>query len=363
VSLRPALLAGLVGSLISAAAPAVAMASNVDAPVVLLGTAEDESLTGRIAAELRALGIAVDIHLVTGDKRGIDLEVESALREGARAAVRVDAATGRTEVSIPDSVTREMTLKQVLEGPPAAVLAPLLAVRTVEFVRAMLLGPRNEELRRNRVQGAGPEARRPIDEAVVAEIGPANGATAITASPVLGLTLDSGAIFTPGGLDTQIAIGIVTRIRLFRRIGAELMGFTPLNTNRIEGTPASSGTHISASTWLAGAGLFARQPLGSRMGFEVAAGAMIALLQVSGTAPQSSGLRGVTDWTFGGSVYGRLGADLAIARNLALRLDLLGGGAFREAKLDLDASDSSSRRSAWARSFAAALGGVEARWY
>jgi hypothetical protein len=363
VSVRPALLAGLLGSLISAAAPAVAMTSNDLAPVVLLGTAEDEPLSGRIAAELRSLGFAVDIRVIAGDKSGIDLGVESALREGARAAVRVDAATGRTEVSIPDPVTGEVTLKQVLEGPPAAALAPVLAVRTVEFVRAMLLGPRNEELRRNRVEGAAPETSRPAAEAVVAEIGAASGAVSIAASPVLGLTLDSGAIFTPGGLDTEIAIGVVARLRLFRRVGVELMGFTPLTTNRIDGTPVPSGTQISASTWLAGAGLFARQPLGSRVGLEVAAGAMIALLQVSGTAPQSSGLTGVTDWTVGGSVYGRLGADLAIAHNLALRLDLLGGGAFREAKLALGVSDPSSRRTAWARSFGAALGGVEARWF
>jgi len=77
LNIRPGLLAGLLGSLIPAAATAVAMASNHDAPVVLLGTAEDEPLTGRIAAELRALGIGIEIRVVAGDERGIEVEVES----------------------------------------------------------------------------------------------------------------------------------------------------------------------------------------------------------------------------------------------------------------------------------------------
>ena len=88
----------MIGSLIPAAATAVAVAAAGTAPVVVLGTAEDEPLTGRIAAELRALDIAIEVRVVAGDQRGIELEVESALREGARAAVRVDAQTGRTEV-------------------------------------------------------------------------------------------------------------------------------------------------------------------------------------------------------------------------------------------------------------------------
>ena len=149
------LLAVLLGSLVSAAAAggAVAVASGNNGPVVLLGTAEDEPLTGRIAAELRALGFAIEIRVVAGEEPGIDLEVADALSGGARATVRVDAQAGRTEVSIADPKTRRVTLKQVLEGPPTAALAPVLAVRTVEFVRATLLGPRNEDLRHEEGEG------------------------------------------------------------------------------------------------------------------------------------------------------------------------------------------------------------------
>ena len=146
MKVRPGLLAVLLGSLISAAAAAVAMAASAgNGPVVLLGTAEDEPLTGRIAAELRALGIPIELRVVAGEEPGIDLEVQSALRDGARAAVRIDAQAGRTEVSIADPSTHRVALKQVLEGPPTAAMVPVLALRTVEFVRATLLGPRSDE--------------------------------------------------------------------------------------------------------------------------------------------------------------------------------------------------------------------------
>ena len=64
----------------------------------------------------------------------------------------------------------------------------------------------------------------------------------------------------------------------------------------------------------------------------------------------------------GGSVYARVGADLALAPNLALRLDLLGGQAFKKVNLTFFRDDSDPR-TAWGASFAAALVGVEARWF
>ena len=61
--------------------------------------------------------------------------------------------------------------------------------------------------------------------------------------------------------------------------------------------------------------------------------------------------------------------ELALARNLALRLDLLGGVVFKRAVLQIEL-DPGRRRleppppvAAWDRTFAAALGGVEARWF
>jgi hypothetical protein len=87
---------------------------------------------------------------------------------------------------------------------------------------------------------------------------------------------------------------------------------------------------------------------------------MAALLQASGVvATGNTNDVGGTDWAIGASVYARLGADVALSRVLALRADLLAGGAFRRADVIIDGAS----HAAWNRSFAAALGGVEARWF
>jgi hypothetical protein len=359
VTVRPGLLAVLLGSLVSAAAAAVAVASNGEGVVVLLGTAEDEPLTGRIAAELRALGIGIEIRVVAGEEPGIDLEVEEALREGARAAVRIDAQTGRTEVSIPDPKSRRVALKQVLEGPPTAALVPVLAVRTVEFVRATLLGPRNEESRRDNGEGgqATRDASTPDGALVASPDRSGSDGTSLSSQSGLRLSLASGALFTPGGLSTSFTFGVVGRVRLFPRIGLELMGFAPLSAGSVEANQLKTGS----LTWLAGTGLFLRQPVSARAGLELGAGAILAVLDyrpgMNSTLEGQASSPGIA-----ASGYARVGADLALSRSLALRLDLLGGvtfvrSLFQETRLPL------VNRVAWDRTFAAALGGVEARWF
>ncbi len=328
-------------------------ASGGSGPVVLLGTAEDEPLTGRIAAELRALGIPIELRVVAGEEPGIDLEVESALRDGARAAVRIDAQAGRTEVSIADPSNHRVALKQVLEGPPTAAMVPVLALRTVEFVRATLLGPRREE-----------------SEAVAARDA-ATGDAGIAASPSgtfnasqapgmsrLRLALNSGAIFTPGGLSTQFTFGIAGRFRLLPRLGAEVMGFAPLSQGRLDFDQAP--TH--ASTWIGGGGLFLRQPTSEHTAIELGAGAIVAWVLTTGDAAVVT-LHPQSDDAVSAAGYVRVGAELALARNLALRLDLLGGVTFLRAVFQETKTPGAPRLPAWDRTFAAALGGVEARWF
>jgi hypothetical protein len=277
--------------------------------------------------------------------------------------VRIDAQTGRTEVSIPDPTTRQVALRQVLEGPPTAALVPVLAVRTVEFVRATLLGPRNQDQRRARGEGGAPagDAAAP-DGALAGGPGQAEGERPLSALPGVALALDSGAVFTPGGLSTQVLVGLVTRLRLSPHLGAELMGFTPLTRGRVQ----EGAFAVHASTWLAAAGLFAREPLGSRFGVSAATGALLAVLQATGTVdmtepaatPAPDAITGLA-----GAAYGRLGGDFAISRNVALRLDVLGGLVFRRSVLRLGATQAAPRHAAWDRAFASVLGGVEARWF
>jgi len=331
-------------------------ASAGNGPVVLLGTAEDEPLTGRIAAELRALGIPIELRVVAGEEPGIDLEVGSALRDGARAAVRIDAQAGRTEVSIPDPSSRRVALKQVLEGPPTAAMVPVLALRTVEFVRATLLGPRSD-------QGEAIAAR----DAAAGDAGIAaspSGRSQAPATPFLRLALSSGAIFTPGGLSTQFTFGITARFRLLPWLGAEVMGFAPLSPGRVDFNATDKS---DASSWIAGGGLFLRQPTSERTAIELGAGYIVAGVEPDKgqTGPGSSLAGQPTHAAFAEAGYLRVGGELALARNLVLRLDLLGGVVFQRAGLQIESVPPATTPAiaAWDHTFAAALGGVEARWF
>jgi hypothetical protein len=330
-------------------------ASAGNGPVVLLGTAEDEPLTGRIAAELRALGIPIELRVVAGEEPGIDLEVGSALRDGARAAVRIDAQAGRTEVSIPDPSSRRVALKQVLEGPPTAAMVPVLALRTVEFVRATLLGPRSDE-------GEAIAARDAAagDAGIAAS---ASGRSHTPATPFLRLALSSGAIFTPGGLSTQFTFGITARFRLLPWLGAEVMGFAPLSRGRVD---FNSTDKSEASSWIAGGGLFLRQPTSVRTAIELGAGYIVAGVEPKGETGPGSSLAGQpAHAAFAEAGYVRVGGELALARNLVLRLDLLGGVVFQRAAIQIDSMPPATTPpdATWDRTFAAALGGVEARWF
>ena len=330
-------------------------------PVVLLGTAEDEPLTGRIAAELRALGIPIELRVVAGEEPGIDLEVESALRDGARAAVRIDAQAGRTEVSIADPSSHRVALKQVLEGPPTAAMVPVLALRTVEFVRATLLGPRSDESEAIAAHDAAAG-----DAGIAASASGKFGASQAPAMSRLRLALNSGAIFTPGGLSTQFTFGIAARFRLLPWLGVEVMGFAPLSQGRVDFDQAASTT--SASSWIAGGGLFLRQPTSQRTAIELGAGGIYTWVESNGQGGAQSNLIGIPGDANSASVYARVGAELALARNLALRLDLLGGVVFERAiiavkRMPGDPPVTTPPVAAWDRTFAAALGGVEARWF
>jgi len=337
-------------------------ASTGNGPVVLLGAAEDEPLTGRIAAELRALGIPIELRVVAGEEPGIDLEVESALRDGARAAVRIDAQAGRTEVSIADPSSHRVALKQVLEGPPTAAMVPVLALRTVEFVRATLLGaPRGQD-------GQSSEAMR---DAAAGDAGiatsPSGKPGPVQSMSRLRLALSSGAIFTPGGLSTQFTFGITARFRLLPRVGVEVMGFAPLSRGHLDFDPA--GSKADASSWLAGGGLFLRQPTSEHTAIELGTGAIVAAVEPNGVAGTGSNLAGQSGgYNTAAAAYARASAELSLARNLALRVDLLGGVVFQRAAFQIQTMPGAPMVTtppvpAWDRTFAAALGGVEARWF
>jgi hypothetical protein len=310
--------------------------------VVLIGRTIDEPLIARLGAELRALGIDIDRRVVAADDDGVDFLVEAVLREGARAAVRVQEPAGRIEISIADPATHGVALREVLEGSPTSTAQPVLVVRSVEFVRAMLLG--------------APAAPSGVAEArVVAPAlppAPTQEPSPQARPPGLSLTLVSGVALATGGLDAQAEIGGAIRVGLGRFVGAELVGLAPLTTDSIAGLP---GANAHASVWLVGGGLYTRSAVGHAGSVELGVGGLAVAMRVTGNA--------LTNYEgakigFGAAGYGRVGGSLALTRALALRADVQIGSV-----LVRPVASAGGPSYPWGYAFATALGGIEARWF
>jgi hypothetical protein len=307
--------------------------------VVLIGTTADDALVGRLGAELHVLGIDIDRRVVSPDDAGVDLLVDAVMRDGARAVVRVQGPSGRIVVSIADPATHALALREVLEGSPTAAASSVLAVRSVEFVRAMLLGEPPPEARVTRP--AAPTGPAPPTEPVV----PAR-------PPVLGLTLASGVAVAAGGLGAQAEVGGEVRVGLGRYLGLEIVGLAPLTTEAVPG-PAPNAR---ATVWLAGGGLYARGGAGRAGSVELGAGALAVGLRVSGASDQT--FAGGTQTRVGTAGYGRVGGALTLTRVLAVRADLLVGSVFARPR-----RPPGGPGYPWGHAFATALVGVEARWF
>src|SRR5262249_11513090 len=109
--------------------------------VVLIGAADDQPLMNWIAAELRALDMTIDVRRVVSRIEPLDAEAD-ALADGARAVMRIDSGAGRLSVVIADPVTHGIALREGVEGPPTTHVEPVVALRAVELVRAVLVGSR-----------------------------------------------------------------------------------------------------------------------------------------------------------------------------------------------------------------------------
>ena len=167
-------------------------------------------------------------------------------------------------------------------------------------------------------------------------------------------------------MSTTYTLGASVRVRVHPYLGIEAMGFAPLSRGSIT-APQSTAT---SSTWVLGAGAFWHVPVAPRTGIELGAGGLWARLDFTGTpGPLLSRADGSAADANAISGYLRAGADLALTHSLALRLDLLGGVAFiRGVYTDQpppspNTPDNRPRFPVWPRMFAAALGGVEARWF
>jgi hypothetical protein len=300
--------------------------------IVVVGTIADHGLVGRVAAELRALKMDDDLRIVESEARSLGDEIDLALKSGARAIVHPDSELGRVDMLFTDPVTRRVTLRMSLYGPPLPALEPVLAVRAVEFVRAMLLGA---------------PLVLPTSSSQAPVVEPASrwaGAAVIS----------SGAAWAQGGLPAQGELALQLRVASPRSLGFSLLVLAPLTSAPVQGTAA---TNASVSIWLVGGDLFFRRAIGRRMSLDVGIGGLAIAMRVIGDPS--------TGWTGGGATglglggYGHFGGSLNVTRLLAARVDIVAGGTLRRPV----ASAGGPSVYPWGYPFATAVAGIEVRLF
>jgi hypothetical protein len=99
---------------------------------------------------------------------------------------------------------------------------------------------------------------------------------------------------------------------------------------------------------------------------ELGLGTLAILLRSSGTTTAPSDAGG-NDAALGAAGYARLGGTIALSPRIALRADLLAGGAFRRPVVSVASSagppSPPTDQAAWGSAFGALLAGLEARWF
>ena len=386
--------------------------------VVVIGGDEDVSSTSRIAAELRALGFSVEVHTVASAPDAA--AGNRAFRAGARAVVQVDGRSGSTDVSVADPRGRAILLRRTLEGARGPSIDPLLVVRTVELVRATLLGvgsassapstpgPPVADPAPPAAAAAGEPAgtalsapavipSRPLPAEPVAEggsrrdaVGDSGGAAEAPATatatgsdpgtPATGAprrrseggdrapadeaparirgALSSGLSMAGGGLDRQAVAALLVGVRLVGPLQLELLGVAPLSSSATAGAAGSS----RSSLWLGGGGLAARVISRGRVAIDLGAGALAVWLRATGSvAPGApSGVVAATDAALGAAVHGHVGAAVTLGRSVAVRADVFAGDVFRRPVVSLDGRTVAA---AWGPAYLLALVGFELRGF
>ncbi len=307
--------------------------------VALLELAPGDPLTGRIEAELRAVGFQVTRAAIPPGLP-IDQVVDDELARGARAAVVADGH--RTDVWIAAAGTSGVGLHQALEVDEASGAGSdpqsVLALRTLEFVRISL--------------GQVPARVTPVVEAPPPEPPAAPPPRADGQRLPAAIGVSSGVLAATGGVGPFVVVGATLRVPLVRRLGLELCGYAPLNESPQSDPSGTARTNV----WLAGGGIFLASGVQRRLSGEVGAGALAAIVTSVGdpTGPNAGG----TDHAAGVALYGRAAGRLRLGHAWGLRLDVMSGGAVVRPVISLAGHDVA----AWGRLFVAGLAGGELRF-
>jgi hypothetical protein len=297
--------------------------------ITLFSANPDDPLAGRLAAELEVLGVDVTRSAIAPTV-AMEEQVRQAFLAGARAAVIADGH--RTEFWIAEEGSDRVALRQELEVETSLGLESVLSLRTVEFLRVSL----------GLVIDPAPKPRPP----------PIDGRHRVS------LTLASGVLATTGRMGPLLTLAAGVRVRAIGPVGIELLGYAPLNSDRI----ADTDGQVESSVWLAGGGVLVASWSEPLVSGELGAGALAAVVRSTGMPTTLS--TGSAEQVVGLALYGRAAARFRLASHLSLRVDVLAGStAVRRPVIAVSSTNLPDRDiTAWGTMFLAAVAGLEARF-
>jgi hypothetical protein len=306
--------------------------------VILFAAADAEPLAARIEAELVAAGLPPRRVTIAGEASPEELAaiVEAAHAEGA---IRVEDAAS-AEVWIVDPATGRTRLRQSLAAEPSPAITAVIALRTVEFLRASLL--------------PAPPPRAPASPAPAAPAAPVAVALATpppAAAPPrrLRVGLAPAVIASAGGVGAGLSGALTISVPVAARFGVEALGVLPLRPGSLE---TSEGTSQLSAT-MGGAGAWLRAAAGGRWSSDVGVGALAAVVRVTGAA--RAPYVGESHRATGAVPYLRAGASLGLASWLALRADVIVGALLPRVVVESGGRDAAS----WGRPLGAVLLGLQ----
>jgi hypothetical protein len=290
----------------------------------------DDRLQTRLSAELRAQRFDV-VELVRGlDGAAPERLLSDALQDArADAAVLVEPTPAAIRVWIANGLTGKQIFREVALEEHAVPDRALVALWTVELLRASAIAPRAPAA----VVAAPPSPPPQPELAGVA------------------LAVAPAATLSPGGLGTSWHLAVGARWQGWRRGGLEALALVPVLPARV----AHEGGAAIVSLGLLGVGAFAATGgREARWSAQAALGAALLLTRATGDTTEV--YEGSTETAASGGPYLRAGASLRATEWFRARVDAVSGVMFPRPVVEFDGT----RVAAWGRPWLAVLLGGEA---
>ena len=307
-------------------------------PVLVVGAPADDSAVRRIAAELEAIGFAVQIEITTDPSRLASVERNDGISTAWRAVVRVDTALGEAHLLVQDGDghTSARIVERGADELPASEI--VLAHRTVEVLRASL---------------------RHLTSVAAVEPAPVVRAEPVAAAPAvqrphrhdrLFVILGAAISGSPGGLAPVGHASVGLRVRVHDRLSLAVRGLVPVHPRVVRRSEGRATAWLgTADAWL----FVALARPRARWQPDVGVGAGVVALGLRGAAQAPFSAR--SDLVAAATVAGGAGLSVWLHARVRARLDGFVGAALPRPAVRFGGREVA----AWGRPFAGGMLGVE----